>query len=101
VTRRGEDIDWMSVRISLWMRSGGKCEFCRDPLNNSAHVHHRKLRSHGGNHDEVNLALICVRCHLWTHANPTMAYEWGWLVSGWGDPAEVPITTGKPWVSGP
>jgi hypothetical protein len=31
--------------------------------------------------------------------NPTMAYDWGWLVSGWGDPAEVPIRTGKPWAN--
>jgi 5-methylcytosine-specific restriction endonuclease McrA len=95
--RRDEDIDWVSVRINLYMRSGGKCEFCRDGLNNSAHVHHRKLRSQGGGHEEANLALICVRCHMWAHAHPDTAYEWGWLVRGSFDPAETPIVTGKPW----
>jgi 5-methylcytosine-specific restriction endonuclease McrA len=94
-----EQIDWMSVRISLWMRSGGRCEFCRDPLRNSAEVHHRKLRSQGGGHGEENLALVHPDCHRWAHMNPTMAYDWGWLVSGWGDPAEVPIRTGKPWAN--
>jgi 5-methylcytosine-specific restriction protein A len=94
---RGEQVDWQSIRIHLWMRSGGRCEFCREPLNNAAEVHHRRLRSQGGGNDEANLALIGPDCHRWAHANPTLAYEWGWLVSGWADPATVPVRTGHPW----
>lgn len=93
MAKRGDDIDWMSVRINLYMRSGGKCEFCRRPLNNSAHIHHRKLRSQGGGHEEANLALICVADHEWAHANPVAARAHGWIVSGSLEPSETPVTT--------
>ena len=31
--------------------------------------------------------------HDWIHRNPAKAYEMGWLVHSWDDPADVPIRT--------
>lgn len=56
----------------------------------AAHMHHRKLRSQGGNDEPENLLPVCVECHTWIHANPGAAYELGLLVHSWDDPADVP-----------
>jgi 5-methylcytosine-specific restriction endonuclease McrA len=97
VSKRDPDFDPVSAKIMLWMQCGGRCMFCGQALGNDGDMHHRKLRSQGGSNDEVNLALIHRRCHAWAHMNPEQAYILGWLVHGWSDPAEVPITTGTPW----
>lgn len=55
------------------------------------HKHHRKLRSQGGTDDEANIMLVTPEQHAWIHANPEKAYELGWLVKSWQDPAEVPV----------
>lgn len=91
--------DWEQVRMDLYLRCRGRCEFCGVAFRegDKVAVHHRKLRSQGGGHDMVNLCLVHSQCHEWTHANPLMAYEWGWMVRGSLDPAEVPVLTGKPW----
>jgi len=52
----------------------------------AVHLHHRKLRRHG-DHSQANLVPLCFRCHDWAHANPAEAYETGWLVRSFDDPA--------------
>lgn len=47
-------------------RDGGKCRCCGKP---GAEMHHLKYRSHGGDHDPNNLALLCHRCHEDIHAH--------------------------------
>lgn len=85
--------DWQQVRMALFLRSGGRCEFCTRSLNNRAHVHHRKLRSQGGGDEEENLVVIHPECHEFAHRNRAFAADHGWIVSGWSDPSQVPVTT--------
>lgn len=59
----------------------------------SLHRHHRKLRSQGGTDESSNIMLVTPLQHDWIHRNPAKAYELGWLVKSWQDPAEVPIRT--------
>ena len=61
-------------------------------LRNRAEVHHRQLRSQGGSDDPVNLAFVHPECHFLAHMNPEAARAHGWIVSGWGDPAQTPVT---------
>lgn len=83
--------DWPELRLSLWFRSRGKCEFCGRDLNNRANVHHRKLRSQGGGDEESNLVLVHPEHHRYAHENPSFAYAHGWMVHGWDDPETVPV----------
>lgn len=78
-------------------RAGHRCERCGDADGPFA-VHHRKPRRAGGTsdpaiNDPVNLALLCDfdadSCHRWTEDQPAEAYDTGWLVHSWEDPAEV------------
>lgn len=45
------------------------------------HRHHVILRSQGG-HDGPTLD-VCLPCHLFIHANPSVSYEHGWLKHWW------------------
>lgn len=54
------------------------------------HLHHRKLRSQGGEHTVVNLLAVCARCHEYLHRNTGEAYVQGLLVRGWGTPTWPP-----------
>lgn len=58
-------------------------------------IHHRRLRSRGGDNTLANLVTLCGNgtqgCHGWIHANPRMASRLGWIVSTWANPANVPI----------
>lgn len=38
-----------------------------------------------------NLVSLCRTCHDWVHAHPQEAYEGGFLVHSWEDPAEIPV----------
>lgn len=55
------------------------------------HVHHRKLRSQGGDNSLANLILLCEEHHRAVHLAVELAYELGYLVRGWDDPATVGI----------
>jgi hypothetical protein len=55
------------------------------------HLHHRKLRKHGGPDTVENLIVVHAACHQAIHMNPTDSYDNGWLVPSWGDPANTPI----------
>ena len=79
----------VKVRQAVKDRSGGLCEHCGRPGAN--HLHHRKLRSQGGGHTVENLLNVRWDCHRSIHADPDHAYDMGWLVRSWADPAQVPL----------
>lgn len=72
----------MSSRLGFCARCGQSAEL---------ELHHRKLRSRGGDDSEANLVGICRDCHGWIHANPAEATARGWMVSSWDDPATVEL----------
>ncbi len=55
------------------------------------HCHHRKLRSQGGDNSMSNLIALCGLHHHAVHHAPQLAYELGYLVRSWDDPALVQI----------
>lgn len=89
--------NWTDVRIALWERSRGRCEGCGRHLGNDGAVHHRRLRSRGGDHSLGNLMLLHTPCHTWAHANVATATGLGWIVSTWGpEPGDVPVILHRP-----
>ena len=90
--KRPADVDWSSVAIHLMIRCRGRCEFCGDVLpSNHGVIHHRKLRSRGGGDELENLMVGHNDCHVFAHANPTLATEHGWMVPSEHDPAATPV----------
>lgn len=90
-------------RQALAERFNNVCPWCGLPLGSAFAVHHRKLRKHGGTNDPHNLVALHHGCHnLHTrsvHLQPAAAYEWGYLVPSWDDPATVPLRVkGGEWV---
>jgi hypothetical protein len=55
------------------------------------HKHHRKLRAQGGDDSPANIMFVTPEMHTFIHSNVAEAYERGWLVKSWQDPAEVTI----------
>src|SRR5699024_3524176 len=75
-------------------RAGGICEIINIEAGCTGYreqLHHRKLRSQGGEHTVENLVGICHRCQYWRHAHPAIAYANGWLVKGAKDPELIPF----------
>ena len=68
---------------------------CQKCLREAHHVHHRVLRGMGGTSDSyilydlANLVSLCHDCHTYIHGHPSEAYEEGWIVHSWDDPADV------------
>jgi len=54
-------------------------------------LHHRKLRSQGGEHTEANLLWVHDSCHTAIHQYPRAAYLCGLLVRSYLDPANIPV----------
>lgn len=81
-------------------RSGEACEATVSPgcVGHGQHLHHRKLRSQGGEHTAENCVSVCHVCHTWIHANTGKSYEHGWLVRQWADPAYQPVRIQGSWV---
>lgn len=81
-------------------RSNGACEALATSscVGSGQHIHHRKLRSQGGEHTAENCVSICHMCHDWIHANPKLSYERGWLVRQWADPAFQPVRIQGSWI---
>lgn len=83
------------LRGLVYSRSVGYCERCGKQLGESWALHHRKLKSRGGEDDVTNLLALHHECHnLATdsvHNNPARATETGHMVSSWEDPAECPV----------
>jgi len=91
--KASERAAYRELTLALIERSGGVCERCRNARGES--VHHRKLRSRGGQHTEDNCVWLCGdgtrmgTCHAWAHAHPAEATASGWMVPSWQDPADV------------
>lgn len=93
------DAEFEAMRPVVVARAQGKCESLavvqrRDPrlavsflLMRGEHcrvmgseIHHRKPRSRGGTNALDNLCYLCLWCHTWVHAHPTMAGGIGLLL---------------------
>lgn len=78
-------------------RDGFQCVVCSGALHGTRgfdySVHHRKLRSQGGDNRTSNLISVCghgsVSCHGNIHGAPAKAMEAGWIVSREHDPAQT------------
>jgi hypothetical protein len=72
------------------------CAVCDQALG-TWHLHHRKLRRHGGSDSYANVIAVHPQCHnLGTrsiHLNPEQAYDNGWLVHSWDNPEDIPVTS--------
>lgn len=55
------------------------------------HLHHRKMRSQGGEHTVENLVSACTNCHHYVHMKPAISYSHGWLVRSTRDPDHEPF----------
>lgn len=79
------DTEFKRARKKVAERSGGRCEGRIEGVCTGAgeHVHHRKLRTRGGDNSLTNLMHLCLRCHTWAHANPATSTERGLLVPSW------------------
>jgi hypothetical protein len=75
-------------------RAGGYCEMCGKVLNDYA-LHHRKLKSRGGQDSVCNLMVLHHECHnLGTysiHMTPGSSTKAGYMVSSWAEPENVPV----------
>ena len=84
------------LRGLVYARSTGYCEKCGRQLGASWALHHRKLKSRGGKDEITNLVALHHECHNLStdsvHSQPSKATEMGFMVSGWADPAECPVT---------
>lgn len=61
------------------------------------HLHHRLMRSQGGQHTAANLIHVCHLCHQWIHAHPARAYKLGLLVRSTHTPHNTPIYRRRRW----
>ena len=56
-----------SLRVSVWDRAGGRCEYCRlhqsDYDFQTFHVEHIIAKQHGGSDTVDNLCLSCSECN--------------------------------------
>ena len=79
-----------TVKRSVLRRSAGRCEVhdCDETIDE---FHHRRMRSAGGMGHLENCMGVCVTHHRIIHDSPKWAYDHGYLVSRYMDPAEVPI----------
>lgn len=53
-------------------------------------IHHRQMRSQGGEHTVENGIFLCHACHSWVHAHPRWAYRAGLLVKSFDTPVFPP-----------
>ena len=84
------------LREQVLARCKGYCEKCGNGLYESFALHHRKLKSRGGQDTVENLIALHHECHnLGTnsvHLNVAEAEKNGWIVASYADPAEIPVT---------
>lgn len=83
------------LRSLVILRCGNQCEKCGLALPESWALHHRKLRSRGGEDEISNVVALHHACHnLGTdsvHANPTQSDDNGLMVGSWQSPKEKPV----------
>lgn len=85
------------LREQVWARCNGYCEKCGKPMREDDFaVHHRRLRSQGGQDVVENLLALHHKCHnLGTHSvhmNPTSSMLRGYIVPRHAEPSETPLT---------
>lgn len=93
--RKSKNLIPDEVKAVVEERSQGACERLLHPVctGRAKEMHHRQMRSQGGEHSVVNLLHLCRECHReYVHLHPADSYSHGWLVKSHGDPAEVPVT---------
>lgn len=83
------------IRDVVLARAQGRCEACGGP-SLFPHLHHRKLRSQGGEHTPENLIACDWRCHHAIHNEIPRAdaEAWGLIVPSHADPADIPVVAG-------
>lgn len=84
----------------LFERSHERCERCG---SRGEQIHHRRARGAGGTRRLdtnmlQNLVHICAPCHAYIESNREWAYEHGWLVRQWADPAYQPVRIQGSWI---
>ena len=82
------------IREAVYERAQGMCEIMSPKAGctgRAEHLHHRKLRSQGGEHTVENLVHICERCHSYAHLHRAEADTDGWIVRSSYDPRHVPF----------
>jgi len=88
--------DFLELREVVKSRSSGYCEKCGKPLGESWALHHRKLRSRGGEDSLTNFVALHHECHNLgngsVHSNPKLAEQLGLMVPSWQDPKDAPLT---------
>lgn len=98
-SRRGMHEIEPAVRRLVVARCAGLCDVCGLPLDGAPDLHHRKLRSRGGDHNPANLIGAHRRCHRRVHQHPAWATDCGLMVPATADPADIPLALhGKRWV---
>lgn len=76
------------LREAAWNRADATCEAM---IPNAGcqwfgtDVHHRKMRSAGGEHTLENALWACRACHTFIHSNPAFGYKSGLLIHAWQD----------------
>lgn len=82
-------------REEVIARQQGYCWWCGIVLSGKVDIHHRKLRSQGGQDTAENLVALHQLCHNLSreavHANPKLANSRGFIVKSWQNPEEVRI----------
>lgn len=97
--------DERTSRQLVRARSGGLCEIRLDGIctGRATDWSHRESKGIGGKWRAANGLDACRQCHRHITEHPALAYEHGWFVHSYADPAEVPVlihnaTTGHDWV---
>lgn len=98
MTKKGPRIN----RKKLLDRCRGYCEVGGEPLGGTWAVHHRKLRSQGGDNRLSNLLAVCHDHHNLSgasiHVKVHRSYSYGWLLESWKVPEEELVRVhGKHW----
>lgn len=81
------------VAEAVLERAANHCEACGWP-GSELILHHRKLRSQGGEDAVDNLIAVHTGCHRQIHLHPEHAEQMGWIVRSGVDPAQVPVQRG-------
>ncbi len=97
--------DERTARQLVRGRSLGLCEIRIDGICTSRATDwsHRESKGVGGKWRAANGLDACRQCHRYITERPAEAYEHGWFVHSYDDPATVPVlihnaTTGHDWV---
>lgn len=83
-------------------RAQGKCELCGLRAS-SYQLHHRRPRGMGGSKRTetgaaANALLLHPKCHTWVERNRKEAMNYGFLVSQWDEPKDIPVYRARQWV---